>query len=183
MKNIWLSFALIGVAAGAGCAEHHASEADLRAGEAEENAAMSERDEIKQSFYLRPGATVEVAGIRGTVEIEATDGDRAHVEVVRTASSRAALEQTKIVIEQTPNSLLIRSDSENDNFLMHWIRGKSARYNETVKLKVPATSGSADARRQRPSGSWSSQWQGSSYGHQWPSHNRASDGNSDGIGR
>lgn len=132
MKRVWLTLFLLCAAAGASCAGH-----GERYAAGESDAPMSERDEIKQSYQLKPGAVVEVAGIRGTVEVETIDGDTAHIEVMRASSSRAALEDTKIVIEHTPTSLAVRSETEGDNFLMHWLRGRTANYSESVKLKVP----------------------------------------------
>ncbi|MEJ7617637.1 MAG: hypothetical protein WKF30_11890 [Pyrinomonadaceae bacterium] len=133
MKRVWLTLFLLCVAAGASCAGH-----GERYAVGESDAPRNERDEIKQSYRLKPGAVIEVAGIRGTVEVEAIDGDTAHIEVVRSSSSREALADTKIVIEQTPTSLVVRSENESDNFVMHWLRrGRTANYSESVKLKVP----------------------------------------------
>lgn len=129
MKRVWLTLSFFSIAMIAGCGGHWAQDvAEM---------PMNERDEIKQAYHLKPGATVEVAGIRGTVEVEVIDGDTAQIEVVRTAAKRETLENTKIIVEQTPTSLLVRSVTENDNFVMRLLRGSTSAYQERVRLKVP----------------------------------------------
>ncbi|HEX8183693.1 MAG TPA: hypothetical protein VF747_03050 [Blastocatellia bacterium] len=74
----------------------------------------SERDEINQTYELSPGAHVEVRGINGTVDIETSSGSTAEVHVVRSARSREELNYRKIIVEHTANSLVIRSEKENE---------------------------------------------------------------------
>lgn len=65
------------------------------------------REEIRQSYKLTPGAEVEVRGINGSVEVNTIEGDTAEVHVVRKADNPGELERSKIVIEQTPTSLIV----------------------------------------------------------------------------
>jgi hypothetical protein len=74
-----------------------------------------ERDEIRQTFRLAPGARVEVSSIRGSVEIETANIEVAEIQIVRSAKSRDELEQYKIGIENTPQSLTIRGETRRRN--------------------------------------------------------------------
>ena len=73
---------------------------------------FSERDEIKQTYELSPGARVEVRGINGVVEIETAGGSTADVHIVRSARTREELNYRKIIVEHTANSLVIRPEKE-----------------------------------------------------------------------
>jgi hypothetical protein len=73
----------------------------------------SERDEIKQSYELSPGARVEVRGINGTVDIE-TGSSAAEVHIIRSARTREELNYRRIIVEHTANSLIIRPEKENE---------------------------------------------------------------------
>lgn len=99
---------------------------------------MKERDETKRSYQLRPGASVEVEGINGVVEVETVAGSDAEVSVERLAATRAALEDNKIIVEQTPEGLRIRGERLAGNFLLNLVRSESPRYREIVKLKLPS---------------------------------------------
>lgn len=70
-----------------------------------------ERDEIRQTFRLAPDARVEVSSIRGLVEIETANIEVAEIQIVRSARSRNELEQYKIGIVNTPQSLIIRGET------------------------------------------------------------------------
>src|SRR5690348_16521579 len=63
---------------------------------------LRERDEIRQTFKLTPGTRVEVSSIRGAVEIETANIEVAEIHIVRSAQSRADLEEFKIGIENKP---------------------------------------------------------------------------------
>ena len=80
-----------------------------------EDPEFSERDEIRKTFPITLGARVEVSSIRGSVEIETANIEVAEVHIVRSARSRADLEQHKIDIESTPQSLVIRSEQLQHN--------------------------------------------------------------------
>lgn len=72
-----------------------------------DSSELRERDEIRQTFKLTPGTRVDVSSIRGPVEIETADIEVAEVHIVRSAQSRADLEEFKIGIENKPRSLVI----------------------------------------------------------------------------
>jgi hypothetical protein len=86
-----------------------------------------DRERIHQSYELARGASVEVSGIAGPVEIETTNNDTADVNVVRTAPTHADLECGRIAIEQTPTRLRISSES-----MCPIVRGQ-----QSVALKLP----------------------------------------------
>jgi DUF4097 and DUF4098 domain-containing protein YvlB len=88
---------------------------------------LPERERIHHSYELAHGATVEVSGIAGPVEIETTNDDMADVNVVRSAPTRADLDCGKIVIEQTSTRLRISSESN-----CPIVRGR-----QSVTLKLP----------------------------------------------
>jgi hypothetical protein len=91
---------------------------------------MGEREEIRQSYELSPGARVSVASISGPVEIETSQGSTAEVHVIRTGRSQADLQYRKVIIEHTGASLTVRG--ENDRGMSRGIQ-----VNQHVMLKLP----------------------------------------------
>ncbi len=75
-----------------------------------------ERDEIRQTYELAPGARVEVERINGTVDIETFEGSGAEVHIVRSARNREDLNYKKILVEATGGGLAIRGEKENDRW-------------------------------------------------------------------
>lgn len=71
---------------------------------------LGEQDEIRQTLKLAPGTRVEVSSIRGSVEIETANIENAEIHIVRSAESRAELEQFKVGIEHNAKSLIIRGE-------------------------------------------------------------------------
>ena len=71
---------------------------------------LREQDEIRQTLKLAPGSRVEVASIRGSVEIETANIEEAEIHIVRSAKSRAELEQYKVGVEHNAKSLIIRGE-------------------------------------------------------------------------
>jgi hypothetical protein len=96
-------------------------------GIAAEDPDLPDRERIHHSYELAVGASVEVSGIAGPVEIETTNDDMADVNVVRSAPTHADLVCGKIVIENTPKHLRISSES-----LCSIVRGQ-----QRVALKLP----------------------------------------------
>jgi len=90
---------------------------------------FSEREEIRRSFQLSPGARVEVASISGPVEIETSNTDTAEVHIVRSARRRADLEYRRITIEQTPASLVVRGEDSRE--------GQRVDIRQRVMLRLP----------------------------------------------
>jgi hypothetical protein len=94
------------------------------------NAAESDtpdHERIHQSYELSHGASVEVLGIAGPVEIETTSSDTAEVNVVRTSPTHADLECGWVAIEQSPTRLRISSEQK-----CPIVRGQ-----QSVALKLP----------------------------------------------
>src|SRR5262245_24728865 len=75
------------------------------------DAEQPDRERVHQSYVLTPGASVEVSGISGPVEIETRPGATADVNVTRTAPTHAELACGRVAIEQTPQGLRIRSET------------------------------------------------------------------------
>src|SRR6516225_2000248 len=71
---------------------------------------FGERDEIKQSYELAPGARVSVTSISGPVEIETSQGSMAEVHVIRSARNQADLQYHRVIIEQSGGSLTVRGE-------------------------------------------------------------------------
>ena len=92
------------------------------------------RDEIRRTFELTPGATVEISGINGAVKIETSDTKTAEVYIERKASSPEALQRRQIKVEADANSLRISSEKGDGGFFSR-LFGSSG--SETVSLKLP----------------------------------------------
>ena len=80
-------------------------------GAGEANADQPDHERIHESYVLTPGASVEVSGIAGPVQIETGPGDIADVTVTRSAPTHAELQCGRVAIEQTPRGLRIRSET------------------------------------------------------------------------
>jgi DUF4097 and DUF4098 domain-containing protein YvlB len=90
---------------------------------------FSEQEEVKRSFQLSPGATVEVSTIYGAVDIETTNTDTAEIHIIRYARNRADFSSRKINIEQTSNSLAVRGERD--------LSQERAKVKHRVTLKLP----------------------------------------------
>src|SRR5688572_15995366 len=91
-----------------------------------------EREEIRRSFTLSPGAQVNVSSISGSVEIRTTEGNTAEVHIVRMARNPEDFLRRKFIIEHTPTSLVVRTDDE--------YRGRASsdvQIREQVVLELP----------------------------------------------
>ncbi len=91
-----------------------------------------EREEINRSFRLPHGGVVVVSGIAGPVEVEATDGETAEVNVVRSAQTRAELDCYRTAVEQTARGLEIRHEQFTGRKGCGSIRSR-----QRVHLRVP----------------------------------------------
>ncbi len=94
------------------------------------------RAETRQSFRLGAGARVEVRHINGSVEIKTAETDTAEVHIVRTAESAEDLEALRVVVEDSPESLVIRGEGVGGNW---WRRlwGGGGQVRSEVKLVIP----------------------------------------------
>lgn len=95
---------------------------------------FTEKDEVRQSYQLTPGATVRVAGINGAVDVETTSGSTAEVHVVRSARTRADLEHRKVIIEHTGASLVVRGENDGER---RYARGEQPQVRQRVTLRLP----------------------------------------------
>src|SRR5262249_18672701 len=75
------------------------------------DADQPDHERIHESYVLNTGASVEVSGISGPVEIETRPGDTADVTVTRSAPNHAELQCGKVAIEQTSKGLRLRSET------------------------------------------------------------------------
>lgn len=92
------------------------------------------RREIRQSYSLDPGARVEVSSINGTVEVQTADTATAEVYVLSTAGSQDDLDNRPVTIEQSPSSLVIRSEQKHCWTFWRIFHGD---VKQQVVLKVP----------------------------------------------
>jgi hypothetical protein len=91
-------------------------------------------DETRKNFELKPGDRVSVQGINGTVEIQTSDTRTAEVFVKRTADSASALLRRELIIEQTSDGLMVRSQQKHLGFWDH-LFGHDPK--EEVTIKAP----------------------------------------------
>lgn len=88
-----------------------------------------EQEEVKRTFQLSPGASVEVSTIYGTVDIETTNSNTAEIHVIRYARSRADFSSRKINIEHSVNGLAVRGERD--------LSQERAKVKHRVFLKLP----------------------------------------------
>lgn len=99
----------------------------------ESNNHLREQDEIRRTLKLAPGTRVEVSSIRGSVEIETANIEVAEIHIVRSAESRAELEQFKIGIEHNAKSLIIRGEQRQGTSSS----GSGPDVSHQVRLRLP----------------------------------------------
>src|SRR5712691_8784703 len=108
MKRVLLVVILIVAAAVLGLWRTHGARRLSEAmGISSNDPQVEARDEVRKTFQLQPGARLEVQGINGAVDIQTSDTKSAEVYVLRTASSREALNRREGVIEGTRTGLLV----------------------------------------------------------------------------
>ena len=102
-----------------------------------ENAGGSTREETRESFRLGAGAHVEVRHINGTVGIATAETDTAEVHIVRTAESAEDLEAQHIVVEDSPDSLVIRGEGGGGGGLWRRLWGGGGQVRSELRLVIP----------------------------------------------
>jgi len=132
MKRIIILIVLVLLAGIAGIVARSSSRAELRGLVSHQNVA-DVRQEIRQQYELAPGARVELVGLNGPVKIETSDSKTAEVYIQRTAACQEALDNRKVTVAATENSLQIRGEKEGGFFSR--LFGQSA--HERVTLKLP----------------------------------------------
>jgi hypothetical protein len=95
------------------------------------------RDEARQTYKLDAGASVEVRGINGSVEIKTADTDTADVRVVRTSDGADALEYGRVTIEGSPAGLVVRGENRGGRGFWRWLWGGGGSVRQEVTLVVP----------------------------------------------
>ena len=133
MKRILILVALVVIAGIAGIVRSHSKASDFDRLVAR-NVTDQAREEIRQSYQLAPGASVELANINGAIKIETADTNNAEVYVERLASSEQALGRRKITIEANANSLRIRGEKGDVGFFEKLFGSNPS---ERLTLKLP----------------------------------------------
>src|SRR5262245_34393035 len=82
-----------------------------------EGSDFAEREEIRRSYTLKPGADVIVSGVNGRVDVETAETDHAEVLIVRSAKKPEDLQYRKIKIVHDPSELRIGLEGERRSFL------------------------------------------------------------------
>lgn len=134
MKRIVIFVLLVGLAAIAGMVVRSRGAAvELRGLVSHQNAADA-REEIRQTYELSPGATVELSGLNGAVKIETSETRTAEVYIERTAPSQEALNRRKVTIQADSSSLRIRGEKADGSLLSRFFGSSGG---ERVTLKLP----------------------------------------------
>jgi DUF4097 and DUF4098 domain-containing protein YvlB len=100
-----------------------------------EGADFAEREEIRRSYTLKPGANVAVSDINGKVDVETADTDHAEILIVRSAKKREDLQYRKITIDHDPNQLRIYVEDDQRSFFSAF--GSRPEGRQRVILKLP----------------------------------------------
>ncbi len=102
-------------------------------------------EQVNKTVTLAPGSNVRVSGLNGRVKIETYDGNQAEINITIKASSREALESRPLVIEDTPNSLTIRTINDREKgrgedrgWVHHEVR---LRFPRNINLRVSGING------------------------------------------
>ncbi|MGH9944889.1 MAG: hypothetical protein ACRD9R_21275 [Pyrinomonadaceae bacterium] len=101
-----------------------------------DDSEYTEKDEVRQSFQLAPGALVKVSGINGSIDVETSSGSTAEVHVVRSARTREDLNFRKVIIEQTAGGLVVRGESDRERS-RDGEYGRRSDVRQRVSLKIP----------------------------------------------
>jgi hypothetical protein len=136
-KNLYVLLAVMAVSL-ALAAQAFSANAQRRDGESRD---LAERDEINEKYELLAGARVEVRGVNGTVDIETSSGSMAEVHIVRSARSREELNNRRLIVEHTANSLVIRPERENERGDHNVRQRVTLRIPRAVDLNVSGVNG------------------------------------------
>lgn len=77
-------------------------------------ATQEVREVVNKTITLAPGSQVRLNGLNGRVKIETWNGNQAEIHITITASDRAAFDRKPLFVEDTGNSLTIRTEEERD---------------------------------------------------------------------
>lgn len=107
-------------------------------------------EQVDKTFTLAPGAQVEISGLNGRLEIETWDNPTAEIHITVKASSRTVLEQRPLIVEGTPQSLVIRVGKDVEGGQTGWNRGwvrhqSRLKLPKNINLKVSGINGGVNA--------------------------------------
>jgi hypothetical protein len=100
-----------------------------------DGAEFTEREEIRRSYTLKPGADIIVSNVNGRVDVETAETDHAEVLIVRSAKKREDLQYRKIKIVHDPGEL--RIGVEGDRRSVWSAFGSIPDVQQRVILKLP----------------------------------------------
>jgi hypothetical protein len=96
-----------------------------------------EREEIRGSYPLAPGAQVSILGINGSVDVETAEIETAEVHIVRSARQREDLEYRQVKIGHSPDSLIIKVENQRNRSVFFSLFGSTPEGRQRVMLKLP----------------------------------------------
>lgn len=92
------------------------------------------QDQIHKTLTLGPGAEVRVSGFNGSVKVETSDSNQADINIQVRASSQEAMDRRPVIIDQSGNTLIIRTENEREGRNRGWDRGW---VKHEVNLRLP----------------------------------------------
>jgi hypothetical protein len=101
------------------------------------NPSGATREETRESFRLGAGARVEVRHINGSVKIETAETDTAEVQILRTAESPEDLEAQGVIIEDSPDALVVRGESGGGGGWWRRLWGGGGQVRTELTLSIP----------------------------------------------
>jgi DUF4097 and DUF4098 domain-containing protein YvlB len=119
----------------------------LGAGGSSRPMAQEVTEQINRSLTLAPGSSVKISGINGPVTVETGDGETAEIDIKIRASSREAIERRPLSIENTPNSLTIRTieNKESRGRDREWVRHEvNLRLPRRISMTINGINGAVD---------------------------------------
>ncbi|MDQ3011963.1 MAG: hypothetical protein M3X11_14805 [Acidobacteriota bacterium] len=106
------------------------------------------QDQITKTITLAPGSNVRVSSINGFVIIETSDSDRAEINIQVKASSQEAMDRRPIIVDNTANSLTIRTENDREGkrgWDRGWVRHEvRLRLPRAISLKVSSVNGKVE---------------------------------------
>jgi hypothetical protein len=101
-------------------------------------------EQVNKTVTLAPGSNVRVSGINGRVTIVTWDSDKAEINITIKAPDREAMERRRLIIEDTANSLTIRTEERRGGgggSVSHEVNLKLPR---EINLKINGVNGAVD---------------------------------------
>ncbi|MEP7271808.1 MAG: hypothetical protein ABI882_09905 [Acidobacteriota bacterium] len=104
------------------------------------------RDQVTKSVPLARGSNVRVSGLNGALIVETWEGETAEIDITVTASDAEALARRPLLVEETGNSLTIRTQEKRDQGRDRgWVRHRARlKLPRTVNLEISGINGRVD---------------------------------------